>query len=374
MPHVVHLTTVHRPFDTRIYTKECRTLADHGYRVSLIAPHTEREVCDGIEIIPVPRFESRLRRTTLGVWALYRLARQLDADLYHFHDPELLPVGLLLKRTTRAAVIYDAHEDFPRQVKGREWVPRYLKPILAWSIEKIEGAVANRIDAVVTVTEEILNRFSGARTCLVKNYPLLSMMDTTHHDQRTYEGNHRLIYTGGMTNHRGVVQIVEALPYVRTPGVQLILLGKAIDREAEEAVRASPGFAFVDYRGLVPYDELYGHLHSAAIGLICSQPIYGYDLAQPIKLFEYMSAGLPVIASHFELWKEIVTGNDCGITIDPTSPQQIAGAVDRLLTNPELRKKMGENARRVVREKYNWEVESLKLLDLYDDLLGRQAR
>jgi glycosyltransferase involved in cell wall biosynthesis len=173
-----------------------------------------------------------------------------------------------------------------------------------------------------------------------------------------------------MTNHRGVYQIVEALRYVRSPNVVLILLGKATDREAEEAIRGSAGFESVDYRGLVPYGEMYEHLRSAAIGLICSQPTHGYDLAQPNKLFEYMSAGLPVIASNFDLWQKIVEGNKCGVTVDPTSPQQIAAAVDRLLADPELRKQMGQNAKRAVYETYNWEQESLKLLALYQEVLN----
>ena len=201
MSHVVHMTTVHHPFDTRIFVKECGTLAKNGYRVTLIAPHTEREIRNGVEIVPVPSFGNRLQRATQGVWALYRLARNLDADLYHFHDPELLPVGLLLKRTTGAAVIYDAHEDHPRQVQGREWVPRALKPGIAWGLEQVETGVVKRLDQLVTVTEQIAARFAGARTCLVRNYPLLSKTDRADDNQRTYEGNHRLIYTGGMAKH-----------------------------------------------------------------------------------------------------------------------------------------------------------------------------
>jgi glycosyltransferase involved in cell wall biosynthesis len=372
MPHIVHMTTVHRPFDTRIYVKECRTLAQQGYRVSLIASHTGREVRDGVEIVPIPRFGDRLRRATFSVWAVYRLARELDADLYHLHDPELLPVGLLLNRLTRAGVVYDVHEYHSRQILGREWIPRQLRPVAAWGIDRLERIAARQLDGFIAVTDQIAARFPPERTRIVRNYPLLTMMGDTHHDSRAYEGNYRLIYTGGLTNHRGVSQVVEAMHYVQAPQARLTILGKAIDRQAEEEVEASPGYAKVDYLGFVPYEELYRQLNSAAIGLVCHQPVHGYDLAQPNKLFEYMSAGLPVIASNFDLWNEIVEGNQAGITIDPTSPEQIAAAMDRLLAQPELRKTMGENARRMVREKYNWELESLKLLDLYHQILGRQ--
>jgi glycosyltransferase involved in cell wall biosynthesis len=149
------------------------------------------------------------------------------------------------------------------------------------------------------------------------------------------------------------------------------LLGKAIDRQAEERVRNLPSFGRVDCLGHVPYETMYEYLNSAAIGMVCNQPRHGYDLAQPNKLFEYMSAGLPVIASHFEIWKEVVEGNQCGLNVDPTDPQGIAEAIDYLLERPKLRAEMGENASRAVQEKYNWQRESRTLRELYRKVLNQ---
>jgi glycosyltransferase involved in cell wall biosynthesis len=188
--------------------------------------------------------------------------------------------------------------------------------------------------------------------------------------ERDYRNNHDLIYTGGFTNHRGLVQIVEALQYVEPPGTRLILLGKTIDREAEETARELPGFDRVDYLGMLPYDEMYQHLQAAAIGLVCNQPAHDYHLAQPTKLFEYMSAGLPVIASAFELWHEVVEGNECGMTVDPTSPRKIAKTINYLLQHPDLRRRMSENGRTAILEEYNWDRERRKLLSLYKEILG----
>jgi glycosyltransferase involved in cell wall biosynthesis len=95
--------------------------------------------------------------------------------------------------------------------------------------------------------------------------------------------------------------------------------------------------------------------------------------AQPNKMFEYMSAGLPLIASDFPLWREIVEGNDCGVCVDPADPAAIAEAIDRLVENPDLARRMGENGQRAVHERYNWAIEEKKLLALYDTVLLPKA-
>jgi glycosyltransferase involved in cell wall biosynthesis len=195
------------------------------------------------------------------------------------------------------------------------------------------------------------------------------MMALSPDDQRAYEGNYTLIYTGGFTDYRGLYEIVQALDHVKTPQARLTLLGRTIHPHTAQVIQSTPGYRRVDYLDHVPFETMYHHLNSAAVGLVCNQPRHGYDLAQPNKLFEYMSAGLPVIASHFELWKEIVEGNECGMTVDPTDPRQIAEAIDYLLAHPELRRTMGANARRAVQERYNWEHEGRKLVDFYHRIL-----
>jgi len=369
MPHIVHLTTVHPPFDTRIFHKECRTLAQAGYTVSLLTTHTQRETRDGVMLEPLPRYPNRLQRMARGPWTALRLAQQMRADVYHFHDPELLPVGVLLKWTTKARVIYDAHENYARQLAGRGWMPAALRPVLPAVAGAVEKLCVRFFDAVVCATEHIAEQFPQARTIVLKNYPSYKVHAVATNGRAYAADNRQIIYTGGWTGHRGVYQIVQALEHVRTPGVTLILLGRCIDPHVQAAAQQLPGYAQVDYRGLVPYDELYRQMQGAAIGLVCNQPQHNYDMAQPNKLFEYMSAGLPVIASHFPLWRAAVEGAQCGITVDPAQPQQIARAIDFLLSQPALCQQMGQNGRHAVQTRYNWEVEKETLIHLYEELL-----
>ncbi|MEW5987750.1 MAG: glycosyltransferase family 4 protein [Chloroflexota bacterium] len=357
------------PFDTRIFHKECRTLVAAGYRVSLVASHGRAETVGGVEMVPLPVYSRRAARIALSPWRVFRLARALKADLYHFHDPELLPVGVLLKWTTGARVIYDAHENYAQQMAARGWMPAYLRGLVPWLVGRLEQAAVRAFDAVVCATEHIAALFPQAKALVVKNYPLFDLTARPLSERPYAADNCRIIYTGGWSGHRGVCEIVEALGYVKNPDVRLSLLGRCPDPHVQERASRLPGYAKVDYYGMLPYDQLYEQLQAAAVGMVCNQPRHDYDLAQPNKLFEYMSAGLPVIASNFPLWREIVAGNQCGLMVDPTQPSAIAEAIDHLLANPETRRQMGANGRQAILTRYNWTVEGQKLVDLYDELL-----
>jgi glycosyltransferase involved in cell wall biosynthesis len=149
----------------------------------------------------------------------------------------------------------------------------------------------------------------------------------------------------------------------------LTLLGPLIDPHVQENAKLLPGYAKVDYHGTVPFSDVLTHLSASAVGLVCNQPEHDYDKAQPNKLFEYMAAGLPVVASNFPSWREIVEGHQCGLTVDPAQPREIAQAIDTLLQNPRLRAEMGRNGRDAAIQDYNWDSESKKLIDLYKEIL-----
>lgn len=370
MHHIVHLTTVHLPFDTRIFQRECTTLSQAGYQVSLIATHTKPEVVNGIKIIPLPKYRYRALRILLAPWNAYKQAQKLNANIYHFHDPELLLIGVLLKLTTHARVIYDVHENHSKKVQARSWLFRPLRKFASLSLKIIEIFSIRFFDSLVTATEHIAELFPKANTLVIKNYPLLEMNQTANGTPQYNPDNRILIYTGGWTDHRGIYQVIQALEYTQTPNIELVLLGRTIDKHVQERAQTLPAYSKIKYLGQIPYHQVYQYLKTAAIGFVCNQPEHDYDLAQPNKLFEYMSAGLPVIASKFPLWQEIVEGHNCGVTVDPTKPEEIAKATDYLLSHPELRKQMGENGRHAVRNIYNWGVEAKKLINLYRSLLS----
>lgn len=365
---MAHLTSVHVPFDTRIFHKECASLRDAGYQVVLIAAQGADTVVDGIRVRAVRPPAHRGARLTRTQQLVYRAAVAEDAALYHFHDAELIPVGLLLKRRGRK-VVYDVHEHYAQTIRARAWLPKLARTPAALAFHLLEQTAARRFDGIVCCTEHIAGLFPLPATIVVRNYPLVDLARLEVDEVSYAAANRTLIYTGGWTAHRGMLQIVAALGQVAGPTVRLTLVGQC-QAEVERAARRLPGYGRVDYRGVVPYADNVALMRRAALGLVCNQPTHDFDRAEPNKLFEYMALGLPVIASHFPLWREIVEGHRCGVTVDPTDPAAIARAIEFLLARPELRRAMGQNGRQAIRTRFNWDHEKTGLLQLYADLLG----
>jgi len=365
---VAHLTSVHPRCDTRIFLKMCRSLAAAGYDVSLIvADGKGGEVRNGVKIVDVDVSSGRFDRMVGATRRVLKRALALDADVYHFHDPELLPAGLALKRRGKR-VIFDAHEDLPQQILSKSYLHPLVREPISSAVGAFERFACRRLDVVVSATPAIRDKFE--RLCIasvnVNNFPLLGELDT----EVSWEAKeNEVCYVGGIAAIRGIRQVVAAMALCRS-GVRLNLGGEFSERQVRAEMEKSTGWACVNALGFLSREQMRQTLSRSVAGIVTFLPVPNHIDAQPNKIFEYMSAGLPVIASHFPLWREIIEGNECGLCVDPLDPAAIAAAMDRLVENPDLARRMGENGRRAVHERYNWGVEEKKLLALYGKLLA----
>jgi len=366
---VCHITTVHPPFDTRIFYKECRTLSQNGYDVTLIAQHDRDEIVDGIKIVPLPKVRSRLQRFLgLDILAFWKAMKQ-RAYIYHFHDPELIILGLFLKLLGKR-VIYDVHEDVPRQVLSKYWISKGFRAIIAKIVELIESFASYIFDGTVGATPQIASRFPYDKAVVVQNFPLkdelILELNTPYMLRPNFVG-----YIGGISIIRGIFEMVRAMESLPEKlNVRLVLAGSFSPLEIRDEVSQLSGWKKVQFLGWLSRNEIRELLDKLKIGLCILHPTANYRVSYPVKLFEYMSAGIPVVASNFPLWKEIVEGNQCGICVDPLNPEEIARAIEYLITHPDEAQRMGENGRKAVMEKYNWESESKKLIELYRKILS----
>jgi len=229
------------------------------------------------------------------------------------------------------------------------------------------------LDAVVVATEGIAQKFRGHNPIVVHNYPDLRMLPNSSAPKEKNEKV--LVYVGGISKLRGAVEMVQALDYLaHVEGLRLDLIGRFEPPELERELRALRGYQHVCLFGWLPWKSAWERAQLAFAGMVLFHPAPNHTNSLPNKLFEYMAIGLPVIASNFPLWREIVEGNNCGICVDPLNPKAIAEAIEYLLTHPEEARKMGENGRRAVVEKYNWEREARKLLSLYDKLCNNSRK
>jgi glycosyltransferase involved in cell wall biosynthesis len=373
------LSTVHPPFDTRIFHKQAKTLAQAGYEVVLIAQHDRDEMVDGVKIVALPKPRNRFARIFGLTWRAFHLALRERAEVYHFHDPELLPIGVLLRIFTRAKVIYDVHENVPKQILNKFWLPPWSRKPLALAYKLVERFCLPFIDVIVIAEDSYIENYRGRNNVVaIRNYPIIAPLTHGSRNMAWAEprSGFRLVYVGGVSKLRGALELIEAMKILTTKGYKdltLSIIGPVTPTQFGEEItlllRQYDLEARVQIPGPIPHEEVFDVLVRSHIGLAVLHPDPNYVDSLPTKIFEYMAAGLPVVVSNFPLWKEIVEGNRCGITVDPLDPKAIAQAIEYLLTHPEEARQMGENGRRAVEEKYNWEKEAEKLLALYKELV-----
>ena len=358
----VHLTVVHPRHDTRIYLKEVASLLKEYESVGLIVADGMGDAKnDRVQVLDLGKPKGgRLGRAFLGSVRAFRKIRLLRPSVVHFHDPELMSLGFLL-RLTGTKVIYDVHEDLPRQILSKQYIPSVARIPVASAVSVLEWLAGRLFTAIVAATPTIAKRFPQSRTTTVQNFPMLNELAS---DVAWTEKRGEVCYIGGISAIRGIREVVAAMEISRS-GARLNIGGRFENTALETEVKNSPGWEKVNELGFVDRSGVREVLGRSVGGLVTFLPLPNHVDAQPNKMFEYMSAGIPVIASDFPLWREIIEGADCGLCVDPAVPAEIAAAIDRLVEEPELAQRMGENGRKAVLEKYNWPVEEKKLLDLY---------
>jgi len=368
LPKICLLTTVHHPFDTRIFHREAKSLVGAGYEVVLVAPHHQDEIVDGVRIHAVPKPVGRLKRITFTAWQVYRAALLEKAAVYHFHDPELIPIGVLLK-LGRKKVIYDVHEDLPRQILNKDWIPRPFRALTAGAASVMETAAARILNGIVAATPTIAARFPAPKTELVQNFPSPDELFAPQHKPYR-ERPPRLAYVGVMGETRGIREMIRAVDLIPDSiNARLILAGTFNPPELLSELKEEPGWEKIDYMGWQPRDQVSTLLGEVRAGLVVMHPTPNNVNAYPNKLFEYASVGLPVIASNFPLWRGIIEDAGCGMVVDPLSPPLIARAMQWVLENQAEAEAMGRRGQEAVGVKYNWPAQEYKLLRFYRRLL-----
>ena len=364
---IVHLTSVHRPNDVRIFEKQSRSSVKEGFEVCIVVPCNHDYERDGVKIISVSKPKSRFTRMTTTFLQIYRKAVSLKADLYQIHDPELIPLGILLKIRGKR-VVRDIHEDIPKQILSKFWINKNLRSLISIIIGTIENICTKFFDGIVTATPSIFSRFESEKTILVQNYPIIEdrKFDNLDYSHR----KNRIVFIGGITKIRGIYEIVESLNYLDNNLEVIFDLVGAFDPPIlEEKVKNNEGWGKVNFLGWKSRDTVNSILGESRVGLVLYHPVPNHVEAQPNKLFEYMEAGIPIVASDFPFWRKIISESEVGVLANPLNPRDIAKKITWLLKNPKISKKMGENGRRAVKEKYNWDVEVKKLISLYNKIL-----
>ncbi|MEG1448690.1 MAG: glycosyltransferase [Oscillospiraceae bacterium] len=358
------MTSAHKSDDIRIFRKECVSLAKNGFEVFLVATGESYEK-DGVHIVGAcERSEKRLKRMTQTARKVFKKALEIDADVYHFHDPELLPFAKKLKKRGKK-VIYDSHEDVPRQIMAKEWIPYFLRKPVSNMTEKYENSVARELDYIVCATPFIRDRYKQItyNAIDINNFPALD--DIMYQTEDYFQRENILCYAGGLTHARGITQIVSAMEKIDGKFIYAGSIGEDYKKTLDKLDKDNK----TEYLGFVDRDGVNNLYKRALVGDCVLLPTPNHMNSLPIKMFEYMGAGLPFICSDFPLWKSIINESKSGICVNPNDADAIAQAVNFLFCNKEKAKEMGDRGRQWVENKYNWSFEEKKLVDIYKSLV-----
>ncbi|ARK32217.1 glycosyltransferase [Halalkalibacter krulwichiae] len=365
---VVHITTVHHPLDPRIYYKECQSLQEAGYDVTLIAPDGKETIKESnVNVVSITKRKNKILRMLLSTVEAYKAAKKQKADFYQIHDPELLPVAWLLKKKDNV-VIYDIHEDYETSIMQKDYIKKPMRKLIAKAYRTIEGIFAQKLE--LCLAEKYYKEKYPRGTCVL-NYPILNPEARTARKTKEPVVD-EIIYTGNVSVERGA--LLQARIPVVDPSMSIHFYGKCPKHLAENMLEQAGDYrSQVKIEGIdryVPKDEIDQAYSSrnwlAGIALFPRDD--HYMKKELTKFFEYMSYGLPIICSNFPVWKQFVETHRCGIAVDPTNDTELKAAIEYIRTHPEEAWNMGENGKKSVREQLNWDKEAEKLVQWYQEL------
>lgn len=370
---VAHMTTVHNPKDTRIFYRECLTLFENNFDVYLISRSTKESLFP-VKSVQIPHVGVKHLRILFSPLLAFTSSIRLNCKIYHIHDPELIPVGFLLK-TLGKSVIYDVHEEYAKFFSEKEWVPVQIRRLLAKIYTILETLACKKFDAVIAATPKIAEGLKTQSKFTIHNYPRRGELSRRDYDPATREN--KLIYTGNITIIRGIKEMVNMIGIVNQRSnigtIKLVICGDFSPEEVRKEVSELDGWKYVEYLGYLDRDILAEEMNKCKIGLAILHPTSNHVESIPNKLFEYMSMGLPIVCSNFTTWHNIVENGECGHSVDPFAIETMADTVLKMMQNNDILQKMSNKSISLFNEKYNWDSESENLIKCYNYVLKDES-
>lgn len=366
------MTSVHPRFDTRIYHKICKSLAAEGYRVRLIvADGNGDQEKDSIFIEDVGKNKlGRFSRIFVTTWMLFIRALRTDAQIVHFHDPELIPQAYLLSLLGRK-VIFDMHENVPKQIANKPWLSSFSKKVLTTVYTCLERLTLNKFHVVYAESSYQKDYPWLKNTSVILNLPDVGSIASIP-DQGKFV-NFTVGYIGGCSAERGVLRVASAIKQIRENNVDMdyLCIGPQTQNvEDNKLFQAGIKEGWIDAPGRMDATAGWPLIKKCSVGMAVLEPIPNYLESWPTKMFEYLAMGLPVIVSDFPMYKDFVENYDCGICVNPYRQDQIAEAIMMFYEKPDVAHQMGLKGQKAVFDKFNWQHEEAKLVALYANLIS----
>lgn len=361
------LTSGHNVYDSRIYYKEILSLKKYYNEIYLIAPGERNFTTrDGIKVLSFKKRKYWFDRIR-PMKDMLELAKGIQADVYHAHEPDSLGVAIKLKEKTGAKIIYDSHEYYPESFSEHFPVGKKLAEKCIYNYEK---HLAEKADCVITVNNLLVNKFKrySKNVVLLPNYPVFSEKVK----KKVFNKIPTFVYVGGLSEERGILNILKSIKLVNG-NYKYIFVGQFWSEEFKNKV-----FAYINknlrnkdiiFTGKIPHPEVAKYLEDASAGFVLLRSTnWRYVNSEPIKLFEYMQNRVPVIASDFPMMRAIVNESNCGVLVNPEDTHSIARAIENIANNSQDLLEIGQNGYKSAKKKYNWKILEPAFINMYKDI------
>lgn len=362
---VCHVTSLHKRYDNRIFEKQCKSLVEAGFQVTLIVnDHLPSETIDQIEIVStVKTHKSRIHNFLFSTGSILRKALEVNADVYQLHDPNLILLGNTLRKRGKI-VIFDSHESVPDQIKEKVWIPAALRIPISMVYSLFEKHYLKKFAGVISVSPQIVDRLKkiNQNTVMITNYPKIKKAELNRHPTKA------LCFAGTINaewNHMEILDVIQSMEDVT------YYLAGPFDPKYLEELKKHPGWKKVKYLGMISHKEVQEVYAKSGLGvaLNSSKQLGKIGTLGNTKIFEFMEAGLPFICTDYILWKDILDQYKCGLYVDPKNKREIRDALVYLFDHEEEAIRMGVNGRKAIEEQYNWDHQKVIFLHFYKRIL-----
>jgi len=377
---IAYISVVHPLHDHRFLYKQCKGLADNGFDVEYYVKAEKNCVINNVKIIALKQHSNRLKRF-LSIFSILPKLIKGRYNAVHLVDPELLPLGMLLKLFTKSVIVFDAHEDYVNFMSHKYYLPSFLTAAFSLGVKFILYLSSLMLDGFVFADEgtaEEFRKLPPARKLLFRNFPLLSLFpdEPKNWTARKYD----VVFVGTMSQTGGIFVMLEAVNIVKDkyPPLKCLFIGQPggeIKQQVDEYLRQNDMGEHIEFTGRIPHADVPNLLQQCKIGLIglLDMPKFHKNIAT--KMFEYMASGIPTISSDLPPERKYIVSGECGYLVPPGDPAAMAEAISNILSNPELGQRISEACRRyIVDERYFAENEIEKLVKFYKYLLAHRRR
>jgi glycosyltransferase involved in cell wall biosynthesis len=372
---VCHFSSVHSIHDTRVFHRECVSLGNK-FDVTLIGIGNFSGIKNGIKIIGISPSKNRLFRIFSSGIKAYSEAVKIDASIYHIHDAEMIPFGILLSISGKH-VIYDIHENTAGDILNRIWIPLVTRKIFKYLYQLLLKSANNYLFIIPVIAE---NKFKEklflkeGNYCVIQNYADVIQLLPFRISNRFNLPKNEIIYAGMIQDHYyDINPLLGAIEILSNKGIEVKLhvAGFLGWGKFQDILDRHPNLDrnLIQYHGKISQEELFSITKVCKIGICLKNQNNDLVFSHERKLFEYIGLGLPSIFCNREIYTNFNELHKIGIACNIQSQNEIAQKIGDLISDENNYHLLEENCLKIANKNINWESEFFKLEKCYTDLI-----